>query len=127
MAVVHDMSEMAKSEGIKVHVVSTGAFKGAFTPGSEVTEEQLADLQSLVNKLNGFFKEAVADSRSMDMKTVDALFDGRVHVAEDAMAMGLIDAVEGFDDAMRALAQAIPADDLAEAEALARARSIRSV
>lgn len=122
VAVVNDMSEMAKKEGIKVHVISTGKFKGAFTPGSEVTEDQLDDLRSIVEKLNVFFKEAVQDGRQLEAKVVNKLFDGRVHVAQDALELGLIDGISGFEEALRVLLVETLSKNNDSEEALARAR-----
>lgn len=126
VAVVHDMSEMAKMEGVKVHVISTGDHKGAFTPGSEVTKDQLADLQSIVDKLNSFFMDAVAEARGFTPKETKALFDGRVHVAEDALKLNLIDGISTFDEALLALEETIEDDtELAESEILLRARGMK--
>ncbi len=126
VAVVHDQSELAKKEGIKVHVISTGPHKGAFTPGSEVTEEQLADLQSIVDKLNVFFMEAVAESRNFSDKEVKNLFDGRVHVAADALKLGLIDGISTFEESVRALEMAVvSADEGADDETLVLAEAQR--
>lgn len=124
VAVVHDMSEAAAKQGIKVHVVSTGDFKGAFTPGSEVTKAHLADLQSLVNELNEFFKEAVMDGRGLSSKEVNKLFDGRVHLAETALKLGLIDAVMPLEEAVRTFENDVrPTAD--SSGVLARARAIK--
>lgn len=127
VAVVHDMSEMAKNDGIKVHVISTGDFKGAFTPGAEVTEEQLADLQSIVNDLNEFFMEAVQNGRGLDAKTVKKLFDGRVHVADTALKLGLIDGVMSFEQAIRSFERDVFVEDDGSDSALARARAITTI
>jgi signal peptide peptidase SppA len=124
VAVVRDFSENLEKQGIKTHVISTGPHKGAFTPGAEVTEEQLADLQSIVDKLNGFFKEAVMDGRGLDAKTVNKLFDGRVHVAEDAKKLGLIDGITDFESAVRSLEKEVFLEDDSDS-ALARARATR--
>lgn len=132
-AVVHDMSEMAKNDGIKVHVISTGPFKGAFTPGSEVTKDQLAELQTTVDKLNSFFMEDVQNAREFTNKEIESLFDGRIHIAEDALKLGLIDGVSSFEDAIRSLEQEAMAafheddeeDDEEEALAIARAQLLR--
>jgi signal peptide peptidase SppA len=123
VAVVHDMSKAAENEGIKVHVVSTGEFKGAFTPGSEVTEAHLANLQSTVDTLNGFFMSAVAEARGFDMTKTKSLFDGRTHLAANALEMGLIDGISGWLDAVKALENQVANDFDEEAElALARSR-----
>lgn len=108
-AVIHDYSGLAAKEGIKVHVMRAGAFKGAGTPGTEVTAEQLAEWQRTVDGLNSFFKAAVRKGRRMSEARMDELADGRVHNAAEAQALGLIDAVESFDAAMTALSKAISA------------------
>lgn len=126
VAVVRDFSENLEKEGIKTHVISTGKFKGAFTPGSEITKEQVADLQEKVDNLNVFFKEAVMSGRNMDQKTVDKLFDGRMHLAEDAQKLGLIDEVMSFDEALRKFEQQIFNADEDIAMAKARFRLAQS-
>lgn len=102
-AVIEDSSGMAKQKGIKVHVVRAGAFKGAGAPGTEVTPEQLAQWQRVVDGLNDHFVSAVAAGRKLSPARARALADGRVHIAADAKALGLVDAVETFDQALAAL------------------------
>lgn len=101
--VVHDLSEMAAKEGVKVHVVRAGEFKGAGTPGTAVTDEHLKNYQTIVNDLNEHFLKAVAEGRSLSLEKVRNLADGRVHVGDAAKSLGLVDAVESFDDTLRAL------------------------
>jgi len=108
MAVVEDSSGAAKAEGIVVHVVSTGAFKGAFVPGSQVTDEHLSYLQEQANSLNSHFMAAVAKGRKVGMKKVEGWADGRAWIASTALDMGLIDGVTRLDDAMKQLQKSIP-------------------
>lgn len=102
-AVVWDMAGAAAQKGIKVHVIRTGAFKGAGQPGTEITAEQLAEWQRLVDELNGHFIAAVMAGRGMSAAEVRGLADGRIHLAKDAQKLGLIDAVQTFDAAMAEL------------------------
>lgn len=96
--VIYDMSKRAENEGIKVHVVRAGEFKGAGAPGTEVTDAQLAEYQRTVNSLNAFFVKAVGDGRAMEPERVAAIADGRIHVASEAKAIGLIDAIITQDE-----------------------------
>jgi len=98
--VVFDVSEMAAKKGIKVHVVSTGRFKGAGEPGTEITAEQLAEWQRLADGVNDLFIAAVSQGRHLAMDTVRDLADGRVHLAADAQDLGLIDGIGTFDAAL---------------------------
>lgn len=104
LAVIEDVSEAAANEGIKVHVISTGAFKGAGVPGTPITDEHLAYLQERVNQLNETFVMSVARGRGKHVQTVKEKWgDGKVWLAGQAQEMGLIDNVESFDDAMTML------------------------
>jgi signal peptide peptidase SppA len=95
---VNDMSGMAAQEGVKVHVIRAGKFKGAGTPGTEITSEHLQEWQRNVDQLNEFFINAVSVGRSMQVSQVKDLADGRVHIASDAKTLGLIDDVKSFDE-----------------------------
>lgn len=106
---IADSSEMYDAAGVKVHVLSTGQYKGAGVDGSPIPDEHLADFQRLVEDLNEHFLQGVAKGRGMDMSRVRELADGRVHVAlnkgggASARSLGLIDGVGSFDKAMSEL------------------------
>lgn len=95
--VASDSSSAAEKLGIKVHVVRAGDFKGMGTPGTEITEDQLAEIQRNVYGLNQFFLDAVSSGRKMEMSEVSKLADGRVHLAGEAKKLGLIDNVCSFE------------------------------
>jgi signal peptide peptidase SppA len=102
--VVHDMSGLAAKEGIKVHVLRAGKYKGMGTAGTEITAEQLAEFQRSVDEANEMFVRSVASGRSMSLARVRALADGRVHSAQQAKEMGLVDAVQSLDETFARLA-----------------------
>lgn len=106
-AVIEDSSGTAEALKLKVHVVRAGDFKGMGTPGTPVTEEQLAELQRTVDTLNEHFLSAVETGRKMTTKQVAKLADGRVHIGQDALTLGLVDAVCSMDDALAELAKAV--------------------
>lgn len=103
LAIVEDTSKMYEMAGITVHVVSTGEYKGAFADGTEVTEAQLADLQSIVDETNKFFLGAVALGRGMSMDAVKEVADGRMYMASQAQALGLVDHVRSMDETLDAI------------------------
>ena len=100
VATVADTSKLAENAGVKFHTVSTGKFKGAFGPGQEVTEEQIAYLQGIIDQTGEFFKKAVQTGRGMTAKEVEAVADGRVMHAKEAKAAGLIDGIKTFDEVL---------------------------
>lgn len=95
--VVEDLSGMAEKAGVKVHVIRAGEFKGSGEPGTKVTKPQLARWQREVDSLNAVFLETVSRGRQLDLPYVQALADGRLHVAADAELVGLIDGVQSLD------------------------------
>lgn len=97
-AVVQDQSKAAERLGVQVHVIRAGAFKGAGEPGSEITEEHLADWQRIVDETNEFFVRGVASGRNLDIEKTRELADGRVHIGSSAMALGLLDGVQTLDE-----------------------------
>ena len=102
--VVQDTSGMAAMEGVRVHVIRAGAFKGAGTPGTEITAEHLTEMQRTVDGLNEYFLAGVAAGRSMlTAARVRELADGRAWLAAEAKTLGLIDAIGSFDQALSEL------------------------
>lgn len=109
VAVIQDLSGAAEQEGIKVHVISTGPYKGMGVPGSEITDEHLKHIQEIVDDINVNFLDSVKRGRGQPIGAVRKWADGRVWVGPKAAAAGLIDAVEPFDTSVRKLRSAIRA------------------
>jgi len=101
--VVWDMSKMFADAGVKVYVMAgrvkgkAAPYKGAGTPGTEITDEQRAAWQEQIDAMNDQFIDAVATGRKMDREKVEVLADGNAHIADKARKLGLIDRVESLD------------------------------
>lgn len=103
-AVLEDSSEMAKREGVKVIPVSSGSLKGAGTAGTKISKEQIADMQSRVDKAADMFFAAVMEGRGIDAEGMKDIKRGSVFFADDALANGLIDEVADLEDVHAKLA-----------------------
>ncbi|MDP6558376.1 MAG: S49 family peptidase [Pirellulaceae bacterium] len=99
-ATLVDTSGMAEQMGVKVHVVRAGEFKGMGEAGTELTEQQLAEAQRIVNRLNEQYLSIIATGRNRSVDSLRQLADGRVIFAADAKAQGLIDDIGSFSEAM---------------------------
>lgn len=86
--------------GLEEIIISTGDNKGMGSAAGTLTDEQRAIYQSLVDESYATFTDIVSKARNMDIETVKKLADGRVYTAEQALENGLIDAVEGWEDAL---------------------------
>lgn len=100
LLVLDDTSGMYAAKGIKVHVISTGKYKGAGCDGAPVTDDHIKMFQETVDDLNEHFLKGVAQGREMSMAAVRAVADGRCHIAAKAKALGLIDEVASLDVVM---------------------------
>lgn len=106
--VVADYTQAYAKSGVTVHVVRAGEFKGAGYPGDAVTPGQLAEFQREVEMVNAQFLAAVSSGRRMSAAQMQAVATGQVWDAPQAMALGLVDAVETFEDTLAATLAASP-------------------
>ncbi len=90
-----DSSKRAEDEGIKVHIVRSGDHKGMGFPGVEITADQLASQQAVVDGMADNFVKAVARGRGMNIHEVRKLATGETWIAKTAKSNGLIDSVVG--------------------------------
>jgi protease IV len=98
---------LADKIGVRVETVKTGAFKDAGNPFRDMTDQDRAYWQGLIEDTLVQFVKAVADGRKMDEKKVRAIADGRALTGAQAKELGLVDQLGNFYDAI----------DLAKAEA----------
>lgn len=101
--VIADTSKSAEEMGVKLHLVTTGRFKGAFADGVPVTDEQIAYLQELIDQRFEQFMAAIETGRGLSRAQIKAIADGRVFTAEKALDLKLIDGVKTFDEVLAEL------------------------
>lgn len=100
---LYDLSGKAAAEGIKAKVYATGPLKGAGFAGSAITPEQDAYFQNIVDATQEHFSNAVAAGRELTREQVDELATGGVFSAEVALAAGLIDGIQSFEQTLQQL------------------------
>lgn len=89
-----DYSAAAEKAGLKTLVFATGPMKGLGTPGSKITDEQIAHVQALVDGVQKHFDTAVMRGRGLSAKELAAVRHGGVFTAEAALESRLIDAIQ---------------------------------
>lgn len=92
---------------IERYSINTGAFKDAGAEYKPLTPEQHKYFQDLLFEVLGQFKKAVSEGRHMKMEELDKYADGRVFTGEGAVKLGLADKVGTWEDARRALGEAV--------------------
>jgi len=94
--------------GIEDQTITGGEFKDIGSPFRKLTGEERAQLQSIVDDLHGRFKEIVDLGRpGLTTEEVDAVANGRIYSAPQALEGGLIDSIGTLDDAVKVLADRI--------------------
>jgi len=94
-----DLLEWAK---IRAVTIKSGALKDSGNPTRPITDDERAYFEDLIQKLRAQFVGAVADGRKGKLKAgaMDKMADGRVVTGEEALALGLVDEIGDYRDAV---------------------------
>lgn len=92
-------SALAKEWGINSYSVGTHERSVTYSLLQPLSESFRAELQDGVERTYDLFIERVAEGRSMTADQVDAIAQGRVWGAQDALEIGLIDEIGGIESA----------------------------
>ena len=87
--------------GLDEVIIASGANKGMGSAGKDLTEEQLAIYQSIVDESYDQFVNIVSTARSLPIDQTKTLADGRVYTATQAAENGLVDKVETWQEALK--------------------------
>lgn len=103
---VYDYSAAAERDGVKVHLFTTGPLKGLGVPGTAITDDHKAHLQSRINEAQTFFDDAVRKGRGLSASALDDVRTGAAWFAGGAQEKRLIDGIKTLDATLAALAAA---------------------
>jgi protease-4 len=99
---------------VKTETMKTGKLKDFGSPTRDMTPEDRAYWQALIEQVYAQFVRAVAESRELPEAKVREVADGRVITGEQALELGLVDELGNFH---RAVAVALEqADQKGEAQ-----------
>jgi len=90
---------------IKRYSIKTGRFKDAGAEYREMTPEDQALLQGMVDDVLVQFKQAVSTGRKLSMEQIDQIADGRVLSGNQAKIAKLVDQLGTMDDAIQEAAK----------------------
>lgn len=96
-----DISQFLEAEGVRATIISAGKYKTEANALEPLGDEARQALQDKVDAYYGMFVEAVARNRNVSAKRVREGFgEGRVVMAESAVAEGMADRVGTLEDAL---------------------------
>jgi protease-4 len=99
-----DLMKWAKLKPVVIHA---GTLKDAGDPTRDMTPEEQAYFQSLVDNMYGQFVHDVAIGRHTTDATIRPLATGQVWTGQQAIPLGLIDKIGGFRVALMDTARAV--------------------
>jgi protease IV len=99
--------DLLKWAKLKDVVIKTGEFKDTGNPARDLTPNEQAYMQSLIDNMFGQFIQAVADGRGLKYDDVKSFANGKVWTGEQAMSMKLIDSVGDFESAVSDTAKSV--------------------
>ena len=103
-----DISGLLEQEGVKVELISAGAYKTEDSQLGPLSDEARAHKQSLVDGYYDMFVNDVAAGRGVSPEAVESGYgQGRMLLAQRAREAGMIDGIETLDATVGRLAGAI--------------------
>ncbi|MGH9522098.1 MAG: signal peptide peptidase SppA [Terriglobales bacterium] len=92
---------------MKEEVIYAGKYKDTGDPTRELTPDERAYLQQMADTMHQQFIEAVASGRGLKVDDVKAIATGRVWTGTQALPLKLIDALGGFEVAVKETAKSV--------------------
>jgi protease-4 len=95
-----NVNGLLKKIDVQMNTVTAGKLKDAGSPFREFSDADRSYWQELANRIHRQFIQAVAEGRDLPVEQVEKFADGRVFTGEQAVELGLIDELGGFQDAV---------------------------
>ena len=96
-----NFGQLLERIGLRPVVIKSGTFKDTGSPTREMTADEKALLQTVIDDMHQQFVDAIASGRDMPFDQVAALADGRIYSGQQAKTEGLVDRLGNFEDAVR--------------------------
>lgn len=95
-----NMEELMDKLGIKNQKIKSGAHKDILSMYRPMTDEETAMIQKMVDDIYMQFIKTVSDGRHIELEKVRSFADGRILTGQQAMDIGLVDAMGNYYDAL---------------------------
>ncbi|MET3575382.1 signal peptide peptidase SppA [Bhargavaea ullalensis] len=95
--------EFADKHGIDFVTIKSGKYKDILSPSREMTGEERAMLQEMLNDSYERFVDVIEDGRGMSEAEVKKWADGRIMNGRQAIEAGLVDETGRLEDAVAAM------------------------
>ena len=99
--------DLLKWAKLKDVTFKAGALKDTGNPAREMTPEEKAYFQGLIDDMHQQFIQAVADGRKLKVDEVKKIADGRVWTGKQALPLKLVDKLGDFEMAVQETAKSV--------------------
>ncbi len=100
-----NIEELFDKLGIKVQTFKGGKYKDMYSGLRELTEEEEAIMQGLVDEYYEHFIDVVSSGRGLSREEVRDLATGQLYTGAEAMRLGLVDELGGVETAIALAAE----------------------
>ncbi len=107
-----NMKGLSEKIGVRDVTIKSGANKDLLNPFNDVSPEQRALLQEVIDASYQRFVGLVQTSRALDPEKLKGLADGRIFIADQALEHKLIDQIGYWDDAVAKLAELLETESV---------------
>ncbi len=96
------MGGLFEKLGINATTITSGDYKDIGSPFRNMTEEERAIMQSIVDEIFQDFKDVIIENRGDKLSRLkfDEITDGRIMTGRQALEVGLVDDTGNIDDAL---------------------------
>jgi protease-4 len=117
ISIFPNLKELFSKIGVEVNVIKSGELKDSGSAFRDMTEEERALFQAIIDELYQKFLDVVLHGRdnALSLDELKAIADGRIYTAQQALKLKLIDEIGYFDTA------------LAKVKTLARVRDVKVI
>jgi len=95
-----NMSELLKWAHLENRVIKSGKYKDVGSPFRDMTPEERAYLQDLLDNMYNQFVKVVATERNLPLDKMSTIANGKIYTGEQAIKQGLVDQLGTLYDAI---------------------------
>jgi len=97
---VSNIKELLQKIGVSREAIKSGPYKDIGSPVREMKPEERRLLEEVIQNVHQQFIEVVSKGRRLSREQVEKIADGRIFTGQQAKALGLVDELGSFEDAV---------------------------
>jgi protease-4 len=106
----NNLEKLLDRVGVSFKVIKSGPYKDILSFDRELSAEEQAILQAMIDTSYNQFATVVAENRDIPLDKVKSFADGRIFTGEQAIELGTVDRLGTEEDARRWLAELVDLD-----------------